>query len=127
MTDNTPRLLLEIRSEPYEIDQCPRCKGTGDAPNAQFSCSYCHGTGAGKRTVRVGGRVEVAREWVPGDSEHGMTYWICIHEKTEDDVFVGGHAYVHKQAIRAAHDDVVRTYRAGTLPREIADGLKEVE
>lgn len=23
------------------LDKCPECNGTGDAPNAFFSCSYC--------------------------------------------------------------------------------------
>ena len=114
MTANTPRLLLEIRSEPYEIPDIT-CNH-GYICNGEFrsKCPLCDGKGCPPktRTVRLEGLV--TPDTYDGHDEGG---YIILNDADISGSFT----------LQEFSNLVAEKYKSGTLPREIADNLKKVE
>jgi len=114
-----PALLLRVFSEPWEekCRTCKACGGSGDAPNAQFTCSVCHGsgTGTGTRRVRLVGVVEVG--WVERLRTAGWSDWLNVFHTDID--FRGD--------ISGTIEKLVLRYRANTLPDSLREGLRVEE
>lgn len=110
-------------SEPWERDcSWADCNGTGRIsmsilnpnwyPESSEPCSVCHGTG--KRRVRLVGAVEVA---------FGSTViQVMGADYIGDDTFKGS-----KRICANIVADIITAYRTGTLPPEVAKGLREVD
>ena len=113
-------LYLRIESEPYEVDECPHCEGSGYAPNCQFSCSWCHGSGTGTRTVRL-----VTKRDHPGVE---MPEPVITQRMGTDILEIGysliGGGWGTKEEY---HESVIDAWNDRTLPPEIAEGLEEID
>lgn len=109
------RLLLEIESEPWEVE-CDHSQSLGK--DIYYECPTCHGTGT--RRVRLVGAVPI-KWWYCHNADFSIAF------DTGKTSWATGCGRTDKEAEKHLAQVAVRLWRADTLPQAVRDGLREVD